>query len=647
MPKQRKKKLFLCFAKGCFESASTFVSFGKLKRIFVVVLLCFTALPANSQKNDLLSYDPCSEFVSKSAKQDFNKAFNAYKKGEFNKSVSLLRQIIDEQADFASPFFLMGIIGVAADKPEMIERYMPKVVEICPEHTHPLLYYYLGVIEYSNNNFAKAVPCFEKFFELNEQEQYEDLQTEAINYIQWCEFLSETTEKHFPFTPRKIDGISTNKDETCAFITHDQKQIYFIRKDMVKLESDESFYRKTEFKETELLCRADENEEGEFDMGFSIDRFIKISDAIGKVSLTNDNKMLYFSKPFAEDGEADLDLFVCENIEENWSEPKRLTQNINANSANDVYPSISPDGNTLYFASNRQGGYGGYDIYVSRRGKDGLWEQASNMGRRINTPADEINPFIHADNHSFYFSSDGWKTIGEKDYFYIDLDDVKMKQPINIGSDINTENDESNIGVLIDGQTAYASVYDQLANNYDVSLFPIPENVSAESVGLVKGRVIVEDGNDKGCDIKLYAKKAKTSVTYSSNVYDGEFVLSLVEKERYLMKIEKEGYEFCASFIDVNDTVENLNFSISQLIGGESYFLPNIVFDESNSLTDESLEILNEFVLYLKSSRFRIEIFAPGNQAETIAEYIIKSGVRKDRIAVSKQSSEKVGYRLQ
>ena len=113
------------------------------------------------------------------------------------------------------------------------------------------------------------------------------------------------------------------------------------------------------------------------------------------------------------------------------------------------------------------------------------------------------------------------------------------------------------------------------------------------------------------------------------------------------MKIEKEGYEFCASFVDVNDTVESLNFSISQLVGGESYYLPNIVFDESNTLTEESLEILNEFILYLKSSRFRIEIFAPGNQAETIAEYIIKSGVRKDRIAVSKQSSEKVGYRLQ
>mgnify|MGYP003419773419 CR=1 FL=1 len=67
----------------------------------------------------------------------------------------------------------------------------------------------------------------------------------------------------------------------------------------------------------------------------------------------------------------------------------------------------------------------------------------------------------------------------------------------------------------------------------------------------------------------------------------------------------------------------------------------------SGELMEESLEILNEFVLYLKSNRFRIEIFAPKNQAEYIAEYIIKSGVRKDRIAVSKQSSEKVGYRLQ
>lgn len=639
--------MILCFIKGYFESAPIFVSFGKLKRAFVVVLLCFTALPANSQKNDLLSYDPCSEFVSKSAKQDFSKAFSAYKKGYFSKSVSLLREIIDEQSDFASPFFLLGIIGVSADKPEMIEKYMPEVIRICPEYSHPLLHYYLGVIEYSNNNFSKAIPCFEKFFELNEQEQYEDLQTEAINYIQWCEFLFETTEKHFPFTPKKIDGISTKKDETCAFISHDQKQIYFIRKDMVKLESDESFYRKTEFKEMELLCRADENEEGEFDLGFSIDRYIKTDGPIGKVSLTTDNKKLYFAQAFKDGEKVGLDLFVCESIEDNWSEPKRLSEKVNSADANDVYPSVSPDGNTLYFASNRQGGYGGYDIYVSRKGKDGLWEEAVNMGKRINTPGDEINPFIHADNHSFYFSSDGWKTIGEKDLFYIDLDDIKMKQPINIGSDINTENDESNIGILLDGQTAYASVYDQLANNYDVSLFPIPENVYAESVGLVKGRVIVEDGNDKGCDIKLYAKKAKTSVTYSSNVYDGEFVLSLVENERYLMKIEKEGYAFSAGFIDVNDTVNPLVFTLRQLIGRETYELPNIVFDSSGELMEESLEILNEFVLYLKSNRFRIEIFAPKNQAEYIAEYIIKSGVRKDRIAVSKQSSEKVGYRLQ
>ena len=103
-------------------------------------------LPANSQKNDLLSYDPCSEFVPKSAKQDFSKAFSAYKKGDFGKSVSLLREIIDEQSDFASPFFLLGIIGVSADKPEMIEKYMPEVIRICPEYSHPLLHYYLGVI---------------------------------------------------------------------------------------------------------------------------------------------------------------------------------------------------------------------------------------------------------------------------------------------------------------------------------------------------------------------------------------------------------------------------------------------------------------------------------------------------------------------
>lgn len=613
---------------------------------FVLLLFCIS--PLYSQKNDILSYDECSESISKSAKNDFGKAFSAYKKGEYNKSVAILKELIDQESDFASAYFLLGIIGVSSDKPTMIEKYMSKVYEICPEFSHPLLYYYLGVIEYSNNNYGKAIPHFEQFFAINNEDQYENLQNEAINYIQWCDFLHETTEKNFPFTPQKIDGVSSSKDESNIFISHDQQQIFFVRKEMLKQENDESFYRKTEFKQADVLCRSEIDQEGMFDVGFRIDKSMKMSEPYGKVSLSCNNKILYFSQMNKQNGENSLDIFVCENIGGYWSEPKLLSESVNKTTSNEISPSVSCDGNTLYFASNRDGGNGGYDIYVCRKEKDGTWSEASNMGKRINSPGDEMNPFIHSDNHSFYFSSNGWKTIGGNDCFYIDLDDIKMKKARNIGANINTENDEMEIGVLADGKTAYGTYIDSHTNNKDICLFPLPDDVCAEKTALLKGRIDTKTEQDYECSIKSYAKKRRTSVTYRSDAETGEFVLSLIDKEEYLLKIEKQGYEFCAFYVDLNDTISGLDLTLSQLVSGESYVLRDIIFDSSNQIREDSREILNEFVVFLKENpRLRIEIFAPSNKAAIIADYIIKSGIRADRIAVSKRETEEIGYILQ
>jgi outer membrane protein OmpA-like peptidoglycan-associated protein len=98
----------------------------------------------------------------------------------------------------------------------------------------------------------------------------------------------------------------------------------------------------------------------------------------------------------------------------------------------------------------------------------------------------------------------------------------------------------------------------------------------------------------------------------------------------------------------VNDTISGLDLTLSQLVSGESYVLRDIIFDSSNQIREDSREILNEFVVFLKENpRLRIEIFAPSNKAAIIADYIIKSGIRADRIAVSKRETEEIGYILQ
>lgn len=602
----------------------------------------------SAQKNSPIAFDVCAEEVSDEAKERFDKAFSAYRKGDYAKSIGILKTLNEEEPDFASPYFLLGIIGVSTDRPKMIEKYMNEVARLCPQYSHPLFHYHLGVVEYSNEHYAAAVAHFEQFLNLSEEEEiYSDLQTEAINYIQWSEFLADATEKHFPFTPKKIEGVSSKNDERYPCISLDGKQIYFERKVAIRQNNDDGFYKKTEFVTKRVLCLAEMNDEGEFDEGFPLEEAFAKEGIVGRVSMTCDKRFMYFAKP-SQERTYETDIFYCEKTDGHWSEARKLGNAVNGEGGNEISPCISPDGNTLYFASNREGGFGGYDIYISRKDRNGNWSQAVNAGRRINSPGDETNPFIHADNHNLYFSSDGWKTIGGKDLFHLDLEDIKMKQPQNLRSDINTEGDETEIYLLADGKTAYASVFDSTERNYDICTYPLPSEAWAESVRILEGRVDVANSEEKHCRIKIYAIGRKTETGYETNPANGAFTLALVEGEDYLLKIEKEGYAYCSRYITAKNTERRMEPTLRQMQTGESYQLNDVSLNEKNQPTEESREILKDFTEYLKAKpRLRIEISAPAGQAAVITNYLMKSGIREDRLKASEQESEEVMYRLQ
>lgn len=614
--------------------------------VLLLLSLCTNSLSA--QKNNPLAFDVCAEELSNVVKERFDKAFSAYRKGDYAKSISILKSLTEEEPDFASPYFLLGIIGVNTDRPKMIEKYMSEVARICPQYSHPLFHYYSGVIEYSNEHYAAAVSYFEQFLNLSEEEEiYSDLITEAINYIQWSDFLAETTEKHFPFTPKKIEGIASKSDERNPSISLDGKQIYFERKVAIRQNNDDGFYKKTEFVSKKVLCLAEMNQEGEFDEGFPLEEAFAKESIVGRVSLTCDKRFMYFAKA-SQERAYETDIFCCEKTDGHWSQARSLGIEVNGKGSNEISPCISPDGNTLYFASNREGGFGGYDIYVSRKDKNGNWSRATNAGKRINSPGDETNPFIHADNHNLYFSSDGWKTIGGKDLFHIDLEDIKMKQPQNICSDINTENDEEEIYLLADGKTAYASVFDSTERNYNICTYPLPKEAWAESVRLLEGIVDIKDSEEKHCRIKVYAIARKTETGYETNPANGAFTLALLDGEDYLLKIEKEGYAYCSRYIAAKEMEEQMELTLRQMQTGESYPLDDVRLNEKKQPTERSREILKDFTEYLKANpRLRIEISAPEGQATVIRNYLVKNGIREDRLKASEQESDTVMYRLQ
>ena len=164
----------------------------------------------------------------------------------------------------------------------------------------------------------------------------------------------------------------------------------------------------------------------------------------------------------------------------------------------------------------------------------------------------------------------------------------------------------------------------------------------------MEGRVDVADSEEKHCRIKIYAIGRKTETGYETNPANGAFTLALVEGEDYLLKIEKEGYAYCSRYITAKDTEKRMELTLRQMQTGESYPLNDVSLNEKNQPTEESREILKDFTEYLKANpRLRIEITAPAGKAAVITNYLIKSGIREDRLKASAQESEEVMYRLQ
>ena len=135
-----------------------------------------------------------------------------------------------------------------------------------------------------------------------------------------------------------------------------------------------------------------------------------------------------------------------------WSAPENLGENINTE-AWESAPGLSPDKRDLYFASNRPGGMGKSDIYVCHRNPDGSWSAPENAGPEINTPGNESCPFIHADNQTLYFTSDGHTGYGGDDLFLVKkLPGNKWEKAINLGYPINTIENEGSLVIASDGK---------------------------------------------------------------------------------------------------------------------------------------------------------------------------------------------------
>ncbi len=165
-------------------------------------------------------------------------------------------------------------------------------------------------------------------------------------------------------------------------------------------------------------------------------------------SLSPDGKQLFIYRS------GDIYLSIFEN--DHWKKPVKLDKPINSRFI-ETHATLSADQQYIYFTSDRRGGFGGLDIYVSKRLADNSWAQPVNLGSKINTPFNEETPYIHPNGKKLYFCSQGHKTIGGFDVFKSEFKNGAWQAPVNVGYPVSTTDNDVFFMPSIDGKRAYYS----------------------------------------------------------------------------------------------------------------------------------------------------------------------------------------------
>jgi hypothetical protein len=268
------------------------------------------------------------------------------------------------------------------------------------------------------------------------------------------------------------------------------------------------------------------------------------------INVSADGQLLFIYIDKMGDGQ----ILSSQLVGETWSEPQLLGSDINTSSW-ESHAAVTADGNTLYFVSDRPGGYGGRDIYRCVKLPNGNWSKSLALGPTINTPYDEDACFIHPDGKTLYFSSTGHSSMGGFDIFYSDMgEDGEWSKPINIGYPLNTVDDDVFFVTSADSRRAYYSSRQEGGyGEKDIYVVHLPESERSPCLTVLKGYVMTPEGTRIPESTTIYITDTQTGVTkqYKPRMRDGVFVAILPPCVDYNVDYRVNGKSIANEYINV------------------------------------------------------------------------------------------------
>lgn len=543
-------------------------------------------------------------------------------------------------------------------------------IKNCSDY-HSDAYYYLGVINYTQQDRPTAIVWFQKFIDFNDPnpakyaDNYAKQLSDVKQVVEAVVAEKDLLENEVPFKPAMVNNVSSKEwDEYFPMISPDNELMFYTRKvDRKNLGDLVSDWRE-EFTFSE---RPD------FDADFNFGNPLKapFNDgtmlSYGSATLSVDNKemilcgckeemvrgMKYkncdlYITTYKRSGEGGND-FV-------WSPLKNMGTGINTNDGWEAQPTLSADGNTMYYTANRPSTQDN-DIFVTTRNDDGSWTPAKPFDE-INTAGKDKSPFLHQDSETLYFVStvtDSRKGVGGLDIFYIRKDDNgEWTMPKNIGYPINTKEDELGIFVSTNGELAYYSSY--YGGNWNIYAFELYEEARPQAVVIVKGELKDDEGNpvsDATVEISYEDSDEVTKVKVNGD--DGTYaaVVKAEKPQDVMVTIKKEDHAFESKIIEKEEivaakTVREKNMEVSKLEVGKSYTINDILYNTASAnLSSRSKFILRTFGNYLKENP-EINIAIQGHtddegddgknmklsqdRADGVKAYLVSLGIDRKRL---------------
>ena len=465
---------------------------------------------------------------SKKAQKFYEEALNFSKIGEFDKALNNYDKAIKSDSYFILAYTKKAeILKKKGAYLKAINTYKNTLEKKIVNNNPDLIYFEIGQMYFL---LGKYILSKSFFLKLNNKAFI----SKAGTYLDNINFSIDKLSDSLSINPKSFEKANIFSLQYFPYYDQLHNILYFTARKGKSLFDDENLY----FIER-LSNQTWTNVQ-------SISEIINSENNEGSISFSSDRKMVIFSFCTSDFKGQSCDLYYSNKSQNRWSAPQKFNNNINTEYW-ESHPSLSVDGNFLFFSSNRPGGYGGKDIwFVRKEGKE--WGIAKNLGDSINTSFNEISPFIHSNMIDFYFSSNGKKSFGGYDIYHGIFDQENVNFISNFGYPINNHFDQSSFNLSDDGTILFYTsekYVTESVKNSKIYFAEIDSSLLSKDFFYFSGQVL--DINTKTpihASIELKNLFSNESSFVKSDSISKIFNVLLSKNTKYQFLVSSKGYDY-------------------------------------------------------------------------------------------------------